>query len=228
MSTPAFQRNFVLPDRNLTRVCFESDYEFRSTRVRIAEREILELANPQELDRGTTLTSVSLGGATLEVRRRMDGAIPIIDIFLAGESATPEDELSAYTARAAWIHAFQALAASAAGFVASAIYLSKSQDSGSLHEFKMAYHMAAWHLLLTLTLFPASVWGGCFGIRFVQTTSALFFLIHAGIAAANLSTFNSPEAADPAIALWNAVSGFFFLVATIYGNRAHAEAAAQR
>jgi hypothetical protein len=79
----------------------------------------------------------------------------------------------------------------------------------------MGLHMAGWHLLLTLTLFPASVWGQRIGIRVVQAVSLVFFLIHAGIATANL------DMADPAIAVLNALSGLLFGAATLYGQRAH-------
>ena len=81
--------------------------------------------------------------------------------------------------------------------------------------------MAGWHLLLTLTLFPASVWGQRTGIRVVQGVSLMVFLIHAGIAIANLGPPEPGEPTDAWIASLNAASGLLFLVTALYGRRAY-------
>jgi hypothetical protein len=135
-------------------------------------------------------------------------------IEVDGERALREDRLQAPISRSAIIHAVIALLASFAGFVASWLYLDRAED-GDAWAMKMALHMAGWHLLLTLTLFPASIWGQRFGIRAVQVVSGLFFVIHAGIATANMF-----EPFD-GIALFNALSGVAFLGAVLYGQRAH-------
>ncbi|MEQ9503993.1 MAG: hypothetical protein RIT81_44470 [Deltaproteobacteria bacterium] len=120
--------------------------------------------------------------------------------------------------RSAWIHATQALLASFAGFVASWLYLVKAEEQADAWAMKMGIHTAGWHLLLTLTLFAASVWGQRIGIRAVQFVSLVFFCIHAGMAIAN---FVDPSPLDgPGIAVFNAISGIFFFVAVVYGNTA--------
>ena len=88
---------------------------------------------------------------------------------------------------------------------------------------KMAYHTAAWHLLLTFTLFPASVWGQRLGIRSVQIVSLVFFCIHLGIAIANAFWRDAGSLVDVWIAFYNALSGVLFLASLIYGNRAHSD-----
>jgi len=123
--------------------------------------------------------------------------------------------------RSAWTHAVLALTGSGAGFVASYLYLLKAQALQSDWALKMGYHMAGWHLLLTFTLFPASVWGQRIGIRSVQLVSLLFFFIHAGIALANIGPHDPTNPDDPSIAFFNALSGLLFLIAAIYGNRAY-------
>ena len=108
-----------------------------------------------------------------------------------------------------------------AGFAASYLYLLKA---GTLHtdwEVKMGQHMAGWHLLLTFTLFPASVWGQRLGIRAVQLVSALFFCIHLGIALANLGPAAVATPYDAGIAILNAASGTLFLLTVLYGFRAY-------
>jgi len=119
------------------------------------------------------------------------------------------------------VHASLALMGSAAGFVASALYLAKGSAAEGAWAIKMGQHMAGWHLLLTVTLFPASVWGQRVGIRAVQLVSLLFFFIHAGIALANVAPTDAADPSDGAIAFFNAVSGIFFLATAIYGNRAY-------
>jgi hypothetical protein len=132
-------------------------------------------------------------------------------LFLDGAELPREDRLRAPTSPSAWRHAFLALAGSVFGFVASWLYLARADPWST----KMALHMAAWHLLLTLTLFPASVWGQRIGIRAVQIAAFVFFAIHLGIAIANIA------APVDGIAIMNAASGVAFLATTIYGQRAH-------
>jgi hypothetical protein len=117
--------------------------------------------------------------------------------------------------RALWAHGWIALGASLFGFAASYLYLGRSQTLADPWALKMAIHMAGWHLILALTLFPASVFGGRAGVRVVQAVSALFFAIHVGIALAN-----SGEDDGPWIAIFNAASGILFLAALIYGQSA--------
>ena len=126
-------------------------------------------------------------GHTLSMQ--LDGEVLRVEVD--GRRAPREAELGAPPSRSAWAHAFIALAGSAAGFVAGLLYLLKAQDIASAWALKMAYHTAGWHLLLTLTLFPASVWGQRLGIRAVQLISAIFFAIHVGIAIANVSAPDS-------------------------------------
>jgi hypothetical protein len=125
--------------------------------------------------------------------------------------------------RSAFIHAILALGGSFAGFVASYLYLHKATLLHSAWALKMGQHTAGWHLVLTLTLFPGSIWGGRTGIRIVQCVCFLFFAIHLAIAIANLGTSDPANPNDPAIAIFNAVSGLLFFVAAWYGNRAHRE-----
>ncbi len=148
----------------------------------------------------------------------MDGHIPGVEVAIDGRPAPAESALKPRPSRSAWMHAVIALAASAAGFIASYLYLEKAWALDSVWSLKMANHMAAWHLLLTFTLFPASVWGRRAGIRAVQATSALFFAIHLGIAIANFVDPDPIHADGVWIGVWNAVSGAFFLLAVFYGN----------
>ena len=108
-----------------------------------------------------------------------------------------------------------------AGFASGLLYLTKAQSLADPWALKMAYHTAGWHLLLTLTLFPASVWGQQRGIRAVQVISVVFFAIHVGIAIANASQPDSLH--DGPIALLNGISGLLFLASALYGQRAFAD-----
>ena len=195
---------FWLPpqDGSRARAIFESDHRMSRATLRIDGVEAIPLASLpiEELWNGRRL---SLRAEAGEVELEVDG-----------EPALREDRLSVPASRSAWLHAFIALFASFAGFVASWLYLERA-EGGDPWSQKMAIHMAGWHLLLTLSLFPASVWGQRTGIRAVQLVSALFFAIHAGIAIANLA-----EPFD-GIALFNALSGTSFLLAVVYGQRAH-------
>ncbi len=204
MSTLSFA--FRLPLPTWPRARLESDYRFLESRLSIAGEEVARF-DELALRQGAT---VDWNGHALEIR--LDDHE--VELRTDGVRALREDRLSAPTCRSAWIHAFVALFASFAGFMASWLYLRRAGD-GDPWALKMAIHMAGWHALLTLTLFPASVWGQRLGIRAVQLASAVFFCIHAGIALANAA-----EVFD-GIALFNALSGLLFLVAVLYGQRAH-------
>jgi hypothetical protein len=143
------------------------------------------------------------------------GGVCVVEVEAAGQKAVREDRVWARPSRSAWIHAVIALLGSASGFAASGFYLLKADSLQSDWALRMGLHTAGWHLLLTLTLFPASVWGQRVGIRIVQVVSLVFFFIHAGIALAN------SDLGDPGIAAFNALSGALFLASTIYGSRAY-------
>jgi hypothetical protein len=196
---------FRVPDEGRwLRAVLESDHRLSRGRLSIEGEEAIPLVPLSQEVTG------SYHGRTLSLS--VEGGE--IELAVDGERALREDRLSAPTSRSAWIHAFTALLASVAGFVASWLYLVRA-EAGDAWALKMAIHMAGWHLLLVLTLFPASVWGQLFGIRAVQLASAIFFLIHAGIALANVS------APFDGIALFNALSGLGFAIAVGYGQTAH-------
>lgn len=202
---------FRLPEASWPRAIFESDYGMRTGRLTLEGEELLAFEDRAKLEQGI---ETDWRGRTLalHVENERD-----VSVTLDGAPALREDRLHAPPSRSAWIHAFVALFASFAGFVASYLYLLRAEHFDDPWALKMSIHMAGWHLLLTLTLFPASVWGQRVGIRAVQGISLLFFLIHAGIAAANTS-----QALDgPWIAALNALSGLFFLIAVLYGQVAH-------
>lgn len=177
---------FRLPLAGAPRAVVETDFALRNPRVRVEG----------ELD-----------AARLKVMVLDDE----VRLFVDGVEAPREDRLRAPTSRSAWVHACLALGGSAFGFFASWLYIGR----GDAWSTKMALHMAAWHLLLTLTLFPASVWGQRIGIRAVQLAALIFFCIHLGIALANLG------APMDGIAILNALSGAAFFATVIYGQRAH-------
>lgn len=207
---------YRLPIAGAPRVTLETDYGLRGGRLLVGDRPVLALASKETLLRGaTTLWE----GRTLSIRLIEGGGEEDLELLYDGKEVLREDWIIAPTARSAWIHAFIALAASFFGFVASYLYLMKSEAFADPWSLKMAIHMAGWHLLLTLTLFPASVWGQRIGIRSVQVMSALFFAIHLGIALAN--TGDTSRAEGPWIAFFNAASGIFFAAAVVYGQRAY-------
>src|SRR5262249_33042804 len=142
-----------------------------------------------------------------------------VRLLFDGAEVMREDRMRAPISRSVWIHAFLALGGSLFGFIASALYVRRAGLSQDPWAMKMALHMAAWHLLLVLTLFPLSVFGQRVGIRVVQCVSLLFFCIHVGIAVAN----TGPAFDGPWIALLNGASGVAFLAAAIYGSRAWAD-----
>jgi hypothetical protein len=212
---------FRLPVTGYPRAVFETDYGYREGRLCVDGVLVVETSSREELAAGV---QGRLPESDIEIRARLreaEGKEEELEVTAEGVAALREDRLVAPTSRSAWIHASQALAGSAFGFLASWLYLERARATGDPWPLKMATHMAAWHLLLVLTLFPASAWGQRVGIRAVQFVSLVFFAIHAGIAIANLASSGSIDPAGPWIALCNGLSGAFFLVATIYGNRAH-------
>ena len=210
---------FLLPLPGWPRAVFESDYAYAGGRLVLDGVEVLRASSRAALETGVH-GRLSACDAGIEMRlRRNEGGTAAVDVLVDGAPARREETLRARPSRSAWIHACLALAASAAGFVASWLYLLRAAQEQGDWALKMANHMAGWHLLLTFTLFPASVWGQRMGIRVVQIVSLLFFCIHAGIAVANLAAGGGGHSG--AIAVFNAASGVFFLAAAVYGNRAH-------
>ena len=206
---------YRLPVAGWPQAVFESDYQLAGGSLRVGAEAVAVAADRGALERGVTGV---YDGHRIAVRLVMDGHIPGVEVDVDGRMAPRESTLRPRPSRSAWTHALIALAASAAGFVASYLYLQKAWALDSAWSLKMANHMAGWHLLLTFTLFPASVWGRRLGIRSVQVTSALFFAIHLGIAIANFVNPDPIHAGSVWIAVWNAVSGACFLLAVVYGN----------
>ena len=211
---------FRLPVPGWPRAVFRSNFSYDGGRLFIADKVVLEARDRDELERGVR---GRLPGRAAPVSMRLvdPEQMPRLRVIANGRDAPKESELRAPTSRSAWIHAWIALFASFAGFVASYLYLLKAETLDSAWALKMGNHMAGWHLLLTFTLFPASVWGQRLGIRSVQFVSFVFFAIHAGIAIANTGPSDPLNPDDPGIALLNGISGLLILVATVYGNRAH-------
>ena len=208
---------FRLPLADWPRAIFETNYRFDGGRLSVEDRAVLDVPSRERLLAGSTTTLA--GGAQIEVRLlEQDGSDHLV-IFVDGKEAPRESALSAKPTRSAWTHAVIALLGSAAGFIAGYLYLVKAQALESPWALKMAYHTAGWHLLLTLTLFPASVWGQRPGIRSVQVVSFIFVCIHVGIAIANGAAPDSLH--DGPIAVLNALSGLLFLASVIYGQRAY-------
>ncbi len=205
---------FRLPVEGFPRAVFESDYGYRGGRLRVGDVAVLEAPSREELERGV-VGALEPAGAPLSMQLVERGGAPWLEVELGGRRVLREDRVWARPTRSAWIHATIALLGSAAGFVASYFYLVKAAALDSEWAHKMGIHTAGWHLLLTLTLFPASVWGQRLGIRAVQLVSLLFFFIHAGIALANA------DLEDSLIAVFNALSGIAFAASVVYGNRAH-------
>lgn len=202
---------FRLPDAR--RLVFVSDYGLRGGRLLEGDRVLIDAPTTEALEGGAS-GRFDTGVLTLQARDPDD-----VRLLLDGAEISREDRLRAPITRSAWIHAFLALGGSLFGFIASWLYVRRAGLASDPWALKMALHMAAWHLLLVLTLFPLSVLGQRVGIRIVQGTSLLFFCIHAGIAAAN----TGPAFDGPWIALFNGASGLAFLCAAIYGSRAYAD-----
>ncbi len=214
------EQAFRLPLPGWPRAVFCSDYAYDGADLRLDDTVVLHASTRSLLERGVSAVLPG-SGSRIEMRlARDDRGTPTVQVSLDGRAALSEDGLRARPTASAWLHASIALAASVAGFVASYLYLLRAAAEEGDWALKMARHMAGWHLLLVVTLFPSSVWGQRVGIRVVQWTSALFFLIHTGIALANLSA-GGASGHGGAIALWNALSGSCFLVAVVYGNRAY-------
>ncbi len=206
---------FRLPVKGWPRAIFRSDYGYRGGSLLCDGAPILKAASREDLEQGVEGTLPSGCGTPIGMQLVYHDGVPVLEVMAAGRVAVREDRLWARPTRSARIHATVALAGSAAGFAASYFYLVKAEALHSAWAAKMGQHTAGWHLLLTFTLFPASVWGQRAGIRVVQIVSLVFFFIHAGIALAN------SDLGSPAIALFNAVSGVLFLLSVLYGNRAY-------
>jgi hypothetical protein len=208
--------SFVLPPRR-ERALFVSDYGLRGGRLLVGGAVAAEATTREALFKGVR---GAIPGSGEAVRLcASDG--PEVRVFVDGVEAPREDQLRAPVSRAAWVHAWLALSGSALGFIASWLYLRRAQSSGDPWSMKMAVHMAAWHLLLTLTLFPSSIWGQRAGIRAVQAASLVFFFIHVGIGVANF-TAGEPLRDGLSIAVLNTLSGVAFLATVLYGQRAWA------
>jgi hypothetical protein len=210
---------FRLPLPDWPRAVFQSDYTYDGGRLVLDGALIATAHSRTELERGI---SGYLPGTAVPVTVRLRTDAPQqVTVAVDGREALREDRLRARPTRSAWTHAGLALSGSALGFTASYLYLLKAALVHSDWEVKMGQHMAGWHLLLTFTLFPASVFGQRVGIRAVQWVSALFFCIHAGIALANLGPAAVRTPYDTWIAVLNAASGMLFFVTVLYGWRAY-------
>lgn len=203
---------FRLPVEGWPRAWFYSNFGFEHARLETGGTTVLQASTRAGLERGVTGTLP--GGEPCAMRLATASGALRVEVDAAGLRAPREDRIWARPTRSAWIHACLALAGSAAGFASSWFYLVRAQATASAWAMKMGYHTAGWHLL-TVTLFPASVWGQRVGIRAVQLVSLVFFFIHAGIALAN----SGPG--DPAIALFNGLSGLAFLLSVAQGQRAY-------
>lgn len=209
---------FRLPLEGWPRALFRSDYGYGHAELTLGgDRTLLRAPNRAALERGAQTRLAS--GEVVTLRLDQTSGAPVVRVLVDGDDALREDAIHAPPSRSAWLHALIALVGSAAGFVAGYLYLLKAQQLESPWALKMAYHTAGWHLLLTFTLFPASVWGQRVGIRSVQLISVIFFCIHVGIALANWSSPDSLH--DGPIALLNALSGALFFASVLYGQRAH-------
>ena len=203
---------FRLPLDGWPRAVFQSDYGYRGGVLVVDGAQVLQARSREALERGV---EGHAKGAPLAMRLVDRAGAPVLEVSAAGREAKREGRIWARPTRSAWIHACIALGGSAAGFAASWFYLVKASLLHDDWARKMGQHTLGWHILLTFTLFPASVWGQRAGIRAVQVASLVFFCIHAGMALAN------SDLGDPGIAFFNAVSGILFLASILYGNRAH-------
>ncbi len=204
---------FLLPIEGWPEARFHSDFGFEDARLEVEGAIVLQARTRACLERGVTGTLP--GGEPCAMRLALRSGALQVEVEAAGQRAPRADRVWARPARSAWIHGGLALVGSAAGFAASWFYLVRARSLDSAWALKMGYHTAGWHLLLTLTLFPASVWGQRVGIRAAQLVSLVFFFIHAGIALAN----SAPG--DQAIAFFNGLSGLAFLLSVAQGQRAY-------
>jgi hypothetical protein len=198
--------DYLLPAPDHGSATFVTDYGLRGGRLLVGGAVVLEATSRADLERGVRCTFGS-PEHLFEVR---SASAYDVRLWLDGVEAARGDAARA-ARRAAWIHAGLALVASACGFAASWVYVVRARAAVDPWAMKMALHMAAWHLLLTLTLFPAAAWGGRAGVGAVRLTSLVFALIHVGIAASNTGA----EAASGPIAALNAASGLAFLATAI-------------
>lgn len=212
--------HFLLPLPGWPSARLSCEFTYENARLEVEGATVLRATTRKEIERGVSAVLLPSGSTILLRLDVSQSGAPTWHLSVDGQAARREDQLRARPTRSAWVHATIALAASAAGFVASYLYLLRATADATGWSLKMANHMAGWHLLLTFTLFPASVWGRRVGIRSVQFVSLLFFLIHVGIALANLGSTDGEGHQGGGIALFNALSGVFFLVSTFYGNRA--------
>jgi len=211
--------DFRLPLPGHPRAIVVTDYRLSRAALVVDGQTLLEATSRAELAAGVSARLRAASPATITVR-----VLPVaadVQLFLDGEEVPPADALRAPISRSAWIHATIALVGSLFGFAAGWLYVRRAGASGDPWAMKMATHMAGWHLLLVLTLFPTSILGQRAGIRAVQVVSAVFFLIHLGIAVANAIDPSAGE--GPWIAILNAASGAGFLFAVLFGQRAHAD-----
>lgn len=209
---------FRLPIRGRPRAVFETDYLYQGGRLLLDGACVLTVPSRAALERGASAASAA-GVISVRLEAR-DGESRVV-VALDDVEATDERDVEVHATRSAFIHALLALGGSFGGFVASYLYLHKAALIHSAWALKMGQHTAGWHLLLTLTLFPGSIWGGRTGIRIVQCVCLLFFAIHLAIAVANLVGSDPTNPNDAGVAVFNALSGALFFAAALYGNRAH-------
>jgi hypothetical protein len=195
---------YLMPNASHQRAVFVTDYGLRGGRLVVGDDVVVEAHDHEELARGVS-AALPATGELVEVRASDD-----FDVFVrvGGAEALREDRIAEGRRRATWIHGGVSLGGSACGFAASWLYVLRARAAADPWAMKMAIHMAAWHLLLTLALFPAAVWGGRFGRHAVRGTALVFFFIHVGIAMANGGT---AEEQGGWIAVLNAASGLLFL-----------------
>ena len=190
---------FRLPLEGWPRALFRGDYGYRHGSLSLDGALVLWADSRADLERGVEEDSPSsTGGAPIRMQLLYPDGVPRLQVIAGGKPAVREDQVWGRPTRSAWVHACIALAGSAAGFASSYCYLLRAEQLHSAWATKMGQHTAGWHLLLTFTLFPASVWGQRLGIRAVQLVSLVFFCIHAGIALAARRPDTPPDANEAA------------------------------
>ena len=204
---PERSLSFVLPRPAGERATFFTDFGLRGGRLVVDGSEVLAASSREALQRGVR---AALADPERQVLVRAAGDFDV-RIWVDGVEARREDEARSTTGGRSALHAILALVASACGFAASWLYVVRARAAGDPWSMKMALHMAGWHALLTLTLFPGALFGNRLGLIVVRITCLVFFAIHVGIALANLG----PEAESGAIAILNAASGLAFLATAI-------------
>jgi hypothetical protein len=205
--------SFDLPGhaaRPSRRAAFVTDYGLRGGRLLIDNAPVLIADSAPALADGVTAI---LASTNQLVTVRTTGAFEV-SLWVDGLQAVPSDRAPPRRARGASIHGGLALAASVFGLWASWLYVVRARASADPWAMKMAIHMAGWHLLLTLALFPAAIWGGAAGVRAVRATAVVFFCIHLGIAIANAAPGGDLEQ-GAWIAFLNAASGAAFLTTAL-------------